>query len=597
MALELKDRLKNVPLQPGVYIYKNQDGKVIYVGKARVLRHRMRSYFQDPRLLHPKVRAMMTHVADFDFIVTGSEVEALILENNLIKSYQPRYNIELRDDKTYPYLKITNEKYPRLFITREKKDQVSRYFGPYTDVTSLRETVKLLTALFRVRTCKNLRAQHRPCLNRDLGKCMAPCSGAISEQEYRRNVDALLRFLEGDDRELLQQKEAEMKTAAQQLNFEKAAQLRDQIQAIKVIGEKQQVNFKDDYMLDAIAMIGNEKQNLVQVFKIRRGKITGKDTFWLKKAINEDNAEAMAFFLRRYYSENSDFPAQILVNEMPADAALLETLLQETNRKVRLMEPRRGEKKKLLELVLNNADLVWQEKQEEDLKMRQALLDLSEALDLEVVPERIECFDISHLGGEDTVASMVVFTGGKPDNKAYRRFKIKNDQNNDYASLAEAVRRRFKRAMDGDPSFLPEPDLLIIDGGPGQAGAVHEALFQLGVDLPVFGLAKKNEELFHPGKADPLVLPRRHKGLMLLQRLRDEAHRFAITYNRQRRSSKVTRSALDEIEGIGPQRKMALLQHFGSVSALSGADVETLAAVPGMNKRAAENIFKHFRES
>ncbi len=595
--MELKERLKNVPLQPGVYIYKNQDGNVIYVGKARVLRHRMRSYFQDPRRLHPKVRAMMTHVADFDFIVTGSEVEALILENNLIKSYQPRYNIELRDDKSYPYLKITADKFPRLCITRERKDRVSRYFGPYTDVTSLRETVKLLTSLFQLRTCKTLRLQNRPCLNRDMGKCLAPCSGNISEPEYRQKVGDLLRFLEGDDRELLEQKEAEMKNAAQQLDFEKAAALRDQIKAIKAIGEKQQVNFKDDYMLDAVAMIGNDKQNLVQVFKIRRGKITGKDTFWLKRAINEETEEVMEFFLKRYYTDNPDMPSEILLNEMPADTPLLQDWLLEAGKKVRLVQPQRGEKKKLLDLVLTNAGLIWEEKLNENLENRQILLELSEALELEVVPERIECFDISHLGGEETVASMVVFTGGKADTKAYRRFKIKTDQNNDYASMNEAVRRRFKRALAGDQSFLPEPDLLIIDGGPGQAGAALEALNTLGVEVPIFGLAKKNEELYHPGHAEPLVLSRRHRGLMLLQRLRDEAHRFAITYNRQRRSAKITHSALDGVEGIGPRRKMALLQHFGSVEAISRADMDALTAVPGMTKQSARNVFKHFHES
>lgn len=595
--MELRERLKNVPLEPGVYIYKNKDGKVIYVGKARVLRHRMRSYFQDPGRLHPKVRAMMTHVADFDFIVTHSEVEALILENNLIKSYQPRYNIDLRDDKTYPYLKITADKFPRLCITREKKDQVSRYFGPYTDVTSLRETLKLLTAIFQLRTCKTFRLKNRPCLNRDLGKCMAPCSGTITQEQYSQKVEALLRFLEGDSHDLIDKKETEMKDAARQLDFEKAAQLRDQIEAIKAMSAKQQVNFKEDYMLDAIAMIGDDKQSLVQVFKIRRGKIIGKDTFWLKRAINEENTEVMEFFLKQYYTDNADIPAEILLNDLPQDAPLIEAWLYEAGKKVHLVQPRRGEKKRLLDLVLNTASLIWQEKLNESLENRQIMLELSEALELEVLPERIECFDISHLGGKETVASMVVFTRGKPDTKAYRRFKIKVDQNNDYASMQEAVSRRFKRALAGDPSFLPEPDLLIIDGGPGQAGAAEEALKALGLEIPIFGLAKKNEELYHPGQAVPLVLPRRHRGLMLLQRLRDEAHRFAITYNRQRRSARLTHSALDEIEGIGPRRKTALLQHFGSVDALAQADVDTLASVKGMNKQAARNVFRHFHES
>ena len=593
---QLKERLKNVPLKPGVYMYKDQAGQVIYVGKAKALRQRMRSYFQSADRLHPKVRAMMGRVDDFDFIVTNSEVEALILENNLIKAYQPRYNIDLRDDKTYPYLKISMaEPYPRVYITREKKDKVSRYFGPYTDVASLKETLRLLTSLFPLRTCKTLRPLNRPCLNRDLKKCLAPCTGQVSKEEYLQMVEQIIAFLEGDSREVLKAKEAEMKEAAHNLEFEKAARLRDQINAIRKISEIQKVHLQSPWNLDLIGIIVGEKDSLASVFKIRSGKIMAKDTFWLNRPTGQDEGELMAQFLRRYYTDNEDIPKELMVSTLPAEQELIEEWLHSvTGHKVSIKVPQRGDKRSLLDMMMENAHLLFQERYEAESRQQAVLIHLSKVLELPVVPERIECYDISHLGGQETVASMVVFTQGVPDGSAYRRFKIKQDQNDDFASMRETLRRRFMQAQQQNPAFLPEPDLVVIDGGLGQVNAVQAVLDELGVEIPLISLAEKNEEIYKPHRSEPLVLPRRDEGLRLLQRLRDEAHRFAVEYNRQRRTRRMTSSALDHIEGVGPQRRRALLKKFGSVNGIREASLEELAAVPGMNRTVARRVYEYF---
>ena len=452
---QLKERLKNVPLKPGVYMYKDQAGQGINVGKAKALRQRMRSYFQSADRLHPKVRAMMGRVDDFDFIVTNSEVEALILENNLIKAYQPRYNIDLRDDKTYPYLKISMaEPYPRVYITREKKDKVSRYFGPYTDVASLKETLRLLTSLFPLRTCKTLRPLNRPCLNRDLKKCLAPCTGQVSKEEYLQMVEQIIAFLEGDSREVLKAKEAEMKEAAHNLEFEKAARLRDQINAIRKISETQKAHLQSPWNLDLIGIIVGEKDSLASVFKIRSGKIMAKDTFWLNRPTGQDEGELMAQFLRRYYTDNEDIPKELMVSTLPAEQELIEEWLHSvTGHKVSIKVPQRGDKRSLLDMMMENAHLLFQERYEAESRQQAVLIHLSKMLELPVVPERIECYDISHLGGQETVASMVVFTQGVPDGSAYRRFKIKQDQNDDFASMRETLRRRFRQAQQQNPDF------------------------------------------------------------------------------------------------------------------------------------------------
>lgn len=593
----MKDRLKNVPLQPGVYLYRDTEGRVIYVGKARVLRSRMRSYFQSPAGMDPKVRAMMAKVGDFDYIVTGTEVEALILESNLIKAYQPRYNIDLRDDKSYPYLKITAEKFPRLCIVREKKDKVSRYYGPYAEVGLLRETVKVITGIFPLRTCKSMN-NRRPCLNHDLGKCLAPCSGEVETEEYQRLVDGIVSFLDGNGQQLTEQIAAEMQEAAANLEFEKAARLRDQASALKVLTEKQKVCTDQSYDMDIVGMIGGEQHKLTLVFKLRAGKIVAKETFWLKRVIDEADDEVVEFFIKQYYADNQDIPAEILVSLLPPDTGLLQTWLKEVHgSRCRIWKPERGEKHGLLEMVMENARLLWEERMLDDSRNQRILQELAHTLDLEAVPQRIECFDVSHLGGRETVASMVVATLGRPDKKAYRRFKIKTEQNNDTASLSEALRRRLEEACKGNPAFLPEPDLLLIDGGLGQVNAARLVLEDLGVEIPVLGLAKREEALYWPGRRDPLRLPRRHEGLQMLQRLRDEAHRFAVQYNRQRRGSQTIRSALDDIEGVGPKRRQALLLHFGSVARIKTASREELGQVPGVNKPIAERIYTHFHQS
>ncbi|MDD4775012.1 MAG: excinuclease ABC subunit UvrC [Syntrophomonas sp.] len=593
----MKQRLKNVPQQPGVYLYRDKEGRVIYIGKARVLRSRMRSYFQSPAGMHPKVRAMMARVGDFDYIVTATEVEALILESNLIKAYQPRYNIDLRDDKSYPYLKITAEEFPRLCIVREKKDKVSRYYGPYAEVGRLRETIKVITTIFPLRTCKSLR-NNRPCLNRDLGKCIAPCTGLVAVEEYQSLVEGIVSYLEGNGQQLAEQIAMEMKAAAANLEFEKAARLRDQASALKVLGERQQVSLDKAYDLDMVGMIGGEQHKLLLVFKLRAGKIIAKETFWLRRVVDEADDEVVEFFLKQYYADNPDVPPEILVNLLPPDPELIQDWLKEVHhRRCRLWKPERGEKRALVEMVMENARLLWEERMLDDSKNRRILEELARTLELEVIPQRIECFDVSHLGGEETVASMTVATMGRPDKKAYRRFKIRTEQNNDVASLSEALRRRFQEARHNNPAFLPEPDLLLIDGGLGQVNAARLVLDELGLEIPVLGLAKREESIFWPGRREPLRLPRRDEGLQMLQRLRDEAHRFAVQYNRQRRGSKVTRSALDEIEGVGPKRKQSLLLHFGSVARLKTASREELAQVPGLNHPTAERIYNHFHQN
>lgn len=597
LVVFMKERLVNIPLEAGVYLFKDQDGEVIYVGKAKVLRNRVRSYFQKSESLHPKVRAMMAKVVDLDYIVSSSEMEALILESNLIKSYQPRYNIDLRDDKSYPYLKITlNEKYPRMQIVREKKDKVSRYFGPYTDVTSLRETVRLLKSIVLLRSCKNFRFQDRACLNHDIGKCMGPCIQQVSPEDYLKQVKLLIDFLEGNDKDILSRKKAEMLKASADLEFEKAARIRDEIESVKKLAEKQKVVLESPYDMDVIAMIHADKENLLLIFKIRAGKIIAKESYWLKKAIDETEAEVLAFFIKQYYVQQNDIPKEIIMQTIPADIELLELCLEDlSGKKISIKIPQRGEKRSILDILAENARLLWEEKMKDEIEVNKILHELSKVLNIEAIPRRIECFDISHLGGEETVASMVVFSQGKKDKKAYRRFKIKDDVNDDYQSLAEAVKRRFIQAKQGNESFLPEPDLLLIDGGLGQVNSVKKILDELGVDVNVFALAKKNEELFSPGNPHPLRLDRRHEGLKLLQRVRDEAHRFAVEYNRLRRAKKLSISELDNIKGVGVKRKSALLKHFGSVERIKQASLDDIISVDGIDQKTAKLVYQYFK--
>ncbi|MDO4539585.1 MAG: excinuclease ABC subunit UvrC [Syntrophomonadaceae bacterium] len=587
----LKERLKGVPRQPGVYLYKDENGEVLYVGKAGALRQRMRSYFQAPEHLEPKVRALMSHVRDFDYIVCQNEMEALLLENNLIKAYYPRYNILMRDDKTYPWLKLTAEEFPRLLVVREKKDRNAHYFGPYTDVGALRETVRLLREIFPLRTCNSWQKQPRACLNYDLKRCLAPCQQKISREDYQALCDGLLELLQGRGAALIAAREREMQDAAAKLDFERAAVLRDQVGAMRVLQQQQQVSLPQAYNLDLLGLLGSAREYLAMVFRIREGRVVARDHFWLQRPLDEPEGEVMNFLLRRYYEDRQP-AAEILLSVLPEEPALLaEWLSGLARRRVQLKQAQRGPKKALMDMLLDNAKILWEENMAQRNQSERALRQLAEALELEELPQRMECYDISHLGGQHTVASMVVFRQGRPSKKDYRRFKIRQEQNDDFASLAETLERRFTAAREGDPKFLPEPDLLLIDGGRGQLSAVKAVLERMKVDIPVFSLAKKEEAIFRPEQAEPIMLPRRHEGLRLLQSMRDEAHRFAIGYNRLRRGKALTASLLDDVPGIGPARRQALLQAFGSVEKMRAADVEALGAVKGMSRAAAEALF------
>ncbi len=592
----LKSRLASVPAQPGVYVYKDKDGRVIYVGKAKNLRNRMRSYFVPEDRLLPKVRLMVSRMAEFDYIVTSSEVEALILENNLIKEYHPRYNILMRDDKSFPYLKLSiTEDFPRIAVVRERKDGKSKYFGPYVDAGGLKEAAAALRDVFPLRSCRTLHQNRRPCLNYYINKCSSPCTGRISAEDYRQMVDSLLTFLEGDYQSLIDSKQREMAEAAAAYEYEKAARLRDQVEGLRSLATRQFIVFEQRYNLDAVALVSGDKESLAFALRIREGKVVAQESFWLKKAMDEDEAAIMEFFLRQYCASQDEQPQEILVNLVPEGKSLLESWLKEqAGHSIRIHRPSRGDRKKVLELAERSARAVWEERTRENLESRKALSAVAEALNLEALPERIECFDVSHLAGRDTVASMVVFTNARADNKAYRRFKITQEQNDDFASLQEAIRRRFTEGMKGNPAFLPLPDLLLIDGGYGQINLVARQLEEMGVEVAAAGIAKKQEALFRAGQPVPLVLDRRNEGLKLLQRLRDEAHRCAIEYNRLRRTKRGLSSELDSISGIGPKRKQQLITQFGSVKKMKTASLEELQATPGMNRTSAQKLFDFF---
>jgi excinuclease ABC subunit C len=592
----LKERLKAVPQLPGVYLFKNLNGDVIYVGKARILRNRLRSYFQDPEKLEPKVRAMMSRVNDFDYIVTSGELEALILESNLIKSHQPRYNILLRDDKSYPYLKVTlQEDYPRITMTREKQHDDSRYFGPYTDVTAIKSVLRLLTDLFPIRTCRSFRVGKRPCLNRDMGRCLAPCTGGVDRDTYREIIGRVIAFLEGDTAGIARQVETAMREAAENLEFETAGRLRDTLIAIRKLSEEQKVVSTAPREMDLMALAGSANDRLVVVFRIRGGKLVGKDTYRLQASLAQDEGEVLSFFIRHYYRDIPDVPGEVLVSHSPGDRELLESWLREKRGgRTVIRVPIRGEKKRLLDMTRENAVLLWEERLRRDDTNRGVLVELARVLGLEVVPERIECYDISHLAGEETVGAMVVFTGGVKDHKAYRRFKLK-EQNNDYRAMAEVLRRRLEAGFRGEQSFLPLPDLILVDGGLGQVNTAHQVLRELGADIPVIGLAKRHEEVFRPGDPQGLRWPRNSEILKLLQRIRDEAHRFAVQHNRKRIRKRSLTSILDHIEGIGERRRQELLKAFGSLDRIKEATPEELSRVPGMNRRAAQAVYEFFR--
>jgi len=615
--LLLKDKLQTLPTKPGVYLMKDEGGQVIYVGKAVNLRNRVRSYFHASAHHTPKLRRMIDTVADFDFIVTDSEIEALILECNLIKEHRPKYNVRLKDDKRYPYIKITwQEDYPRVIVTRRMERDGARYFGPFTAVWAVNQTLDMLRRLFPYLTCnRQITGQDtRACLYYHIGRCAGPCIGAVSKEEYRALIKRICLFLEGKAEEIIADLQAQMTSAAEALEFERAAALRDQIRAVERVVERQKIVLAAGEDQDVIALAREDGDACVQVFFIRQGKLIGREYFVLAGTAEEDKARIVASFVKQFYDEAAYVPPKILLPTEIEEARIIEAWLKEKRgSKVKLHVPKRGWQRELVQMAAKNAAETLASLRAQWLvdegRSVEALAQLQEHLGLEEAPTRIECYDISDIQGQAATGSMVVFVKGVPRKSDYRRFRIRTVEGaDDYAMMQEVLRRRFKRAIEGSPKFKAQsskfkgddawtilPDLIIVDGGKGQLNAALEVLEEYGLkgEVPAVGLAKKREEIFLPGRSEPLVLPRDSQALYLLQRIRDEAHRFALGYHRKLRAKRSLASMLEEIPGIGPKRRQALLKHFGSIEAIRQASVEELAAVEGMTKKAAESIKDH----
>ena len=595
------EKLKLLPDSPGVYIMKDAHGKIIYVGKAIVLKNRVRQYFQSSRNQAPKVRAMVSHVADFETIMTANEVESLILEANLIKKHRPRYNIRLKDDKSYPYVKVTvQEEYPRVFITRRVLRDGARYFGPYTNVTALRDSLKLLKRLFPLRTCRTM--PDRPCLEYHIKRCLAPCVGKVTEEDYRAMIRAVLLFLEGRTDDVERELEHRMNLAAEAYHFETAARLRDQLSAVRKAAERQNiVTGAGDQ--DAVGMARSAAGVCVQIFFIRGGKMIGREHFLLRGSEEESDADILRAFLEQYYNQATFVPREVLL-PCAIDAAgqeIIERWLAEKKGggKVVLLTPQRGTKRDLVMMATGNAEkFLADEETRRSLADEQtlgAVAELGRYLGLKHPPHRMECFDISHNQGQETVASMVVFEDGMPKKSDYRRFKIKSAEGkpDDFLSMREVTTRRYVGLSEEEL-----PDLIIIDGGKGQLSSALEIIRNEAghKNVPVVGLAKQFELVFTEGNSEPIELPRRSSSLYLIQRIRDEAHRFAITFHRKLRGKRNLVSVLDHIVGVGPKRRESLRMHFGTLDKIKAASVDELAAAPGMNRSAAEAVY-HFFEA
>ncbi|MFS8582823.1 MAG: excinuclease ABC subunit UvrC [Limnochordales bacterium] len=712
----MREKLKRLPDRPGVYIFKNVAGEPIYVGKAVSLRNRVRSYFTSLHTQSAKVRVMAAQIADLDFIVTDSEVEALILEANLIKEKKPRYNVRLRDDKAYPYLKVTwNERFPRVMLARRVANDGARYFGPYTNTTAMRETVRFLRKMFPVRTCSldlSGELNYRPCLLYHINRCGAPCAGKVSEEEYNALMEQVCLFLEGRHDQLLPDLYEQMRAAAAKLEYERAARIRDQIRSLEAVAERQKVVTTKKEDQDIIGFARQDDVVCMQIFHVRDGRLIGREHYFMEADADGDDVGIMTAFVGQHYQTATFVPREILLQAPVREPEVVEGWLRERRGgAVRLHVPKRGEKRRLVEMVLENARIVLDEqlaqlarRSEEAAK---ALAHLAEALNLPAEPQRIECFDISNIMGNEAVASMVVFEDGQPKPADYRRFRIRTkDTPDDYAMMREVIERRFRRGLreqDGeveDRGFSVFPDLVVIDGGKGQLNAAREVMRELGVDdIPAIGLAegterrpdgsgsrpwggtgaavggteaavggtkaavggteaavggtkaavggteaavggsgagaaaaaagagtdagsggsagsagsagataagvglgrdrdrmdRSYERVFVEGRQEPAPLPWASPGLKLLQRIRDEAHRYALTYHRHLRDQRTSKSVLDEIPGIGPRRKRELLRRFGSVAGIRRASVDEIASVPGISKALAQRILEHVR--
>jgi excinuclease ABC subunit C len=623
--MEISEKLQGIlatlPAKPGCYIYRNAEGTIIYVGKAISLKNRVRSYFHSDSSHDAKTRRLVRDIVDIEWIVVGSELEALILEMNLIKKHRPKYNIRLKDDKRYPYIKIHwNEPFPKVTVTRQMTEDGSRYFGPYTSAWAVYQTLDTLRHIFPYLTCDReiTGLDKRACLYFDIKLCIAPCIGAASQTGYRQMVSDLMDFLSGHSEEIVTRLETEMQKAAEEMRFERAAALRDQLKAITSVIERQKIVFASDYKdSDVLAMARSDGEACVQIFFIRGGKLIGREYFILEGTEDTNNQEVMTEFVKQFYTEAANIPEQVMIPEEIEieEAKIIGQWLRSKRggQKVELFVPKDGQPHDLVEMAAENASETLQalraQWQADAHKQEQALGELQSALKLSAPPNRIECYDVSHTQGVATVGAMIVFEQGTPAKNLYRKFNIDSTSigaPDDFASMEEMLTRRFRRwkgsqeaasspGSKPDASFSFLPDLIIIDGGKGQLGRVVKVLeqFELFDKVPVVGLAKQEEEIFFPHNSEPLLLPRHSQGFYLAQRIRDEAHRYGITAHRARRSKQGMASQLDSIPNIGPARRKALLKHFGSMDKIKEATLEELAAVKGMNGNAAESIKAH----
>jgi excinuclease ABC subunit C len=612
----LQGILKTLPAKPGCYLMRNAEGTIIYVGKAISLKNRVRSYFHADASHDNKTRRLVREITHLEWIVVGSELEALILEMNLIKKHRPKYNVRLKDDKRYPYIKVHwNEAFPKITVTRQMFDDGARYFGPYTSAWAVYQTLDVLRKIFPYLTCDReiTGLDKRACLYYDIKLCTAPCIGAASQEQYRQMISDLMEFLSGHSEEIVARLHVDMEKAAEELRFEKAAAVRDQLKAIQSIIERQKIVFATDYKdSDVLAMAREDGEACVQIFFIRGGKLIGREYFILEGTEDTADTEVMSEFIKQFYTEAANIPQQVMLPQEIEEAKIIGEWLRSRRggKKVELFVPKNGQPRDLVQMAAENATetltALRTQWQADAHKQEQALAELQSALSLSVPLNRIECYDVSHTQGVATVGAMIVFTQGVPDKKLYRKFNIDSTSigaPDDFASMEEMLMRRFRRwqgsqQTEANPGSKPDasfsflPDLIIVDGGKGQLGRAVKVLENFGLSdkVPVVGLAKQEEEIFFPHRSNSLLLPRHSQGLYLVQRIRDEAHRFGITAHRARRSKQGMASILDSIPGIGPSRRKALLIHFGSVDKIKEASIEELAGAPGMNRAAAESV-------
>lgn len=609
---DIQEELKKLPAKPGVYIMHDDKDAIIYVGKAISLKNRVRQYFQSSRNLGIKKEQMVQQIARFEYIITDSELEALVLECNLIKEHRPKYNTMLKDDKSYPFIKVTvNEEYPRVLFARRMKKDKGKYFGPYTSAGAVKDSLELIRKLYHVRTCnRNLPkdiGKERPCLYYHIKQCKAPCQSYISQEEYRAQIEGVLDFLNGDYKKLLKELEEKMLAASEELRFEEAVEYRDLMQSIQKIGERQKITGSQGEDKDVIAMAADEEDAVVQVFFIRDGKMIGRDHFYLKIAADASSGQVLLNFVKQFYAGTPFIPRELMIQEEIEETQVLEEWLsKKRGQRVHIRVPKKGTKEKLVELAARNAQMVLSQDREklkrEEGRTIGAMKEICELLDLEEIT-RVESYDISNISGFESVGSMVVYEKGKPKRNDYRKFKIKSVKGpDDYASMEEVLTRRFRRGLqeqednEGTGGFSCFPDLILMDGGKGQVHIAEKVLSDMGISIPVCGMVKDDSHRTRGLYYHDMEIPISHstEGFKLITRIQDEVHRFAIEYHRLLRSKGQVHSILDDIEGIGPARRKSLMKYFKSIEAIREASIEELRKAPSMNQQAAEKVHQFF---